>query len=1292
MQTNENGDVILNIGANVNKARKSIESFARDMRTAFNALKGQEISTPKLDKLSAQAEQTKTKIQELKNKLEEMSNTKVETAESKKLASEWKIAATKVEELRDKYADFITAYENGITHTLPDELTTAAQKLSEIETKIKDLVKSGKNVTTVAAQQPKEYAKANNELNQEQIKLAGIQSEMESIRNAGAQAADGIGKTFKRVTTSVANGFRKIRNSARSNSASASKSIGSLNDAIKKGAKTLLKYGLGIRSFFFLFRKLRSAVVEGYKEMAQSSEDVNDSISKVKSSLTKLRNSTAAAVQPLVNSLAPVVTMLADKLSSAMESLGQFFAALTGQEYVYKAVDVQEDYANSLEDTAENAEKAQKSLEKYLSPLDDINRYSENTDTDTDKSAATANKFVKGSVNNTFKQLADSIKEYFTDIFKPIKDAWNKYGASTMAEWHRVLVNIKGLFGDVATAFKNVWTNGSGQKVTENILRLWKSIGGIINGIIDTFRNAWNKDMLGESVIQSFIDRFNNLLTFIRTVADDFNRAFNDGSGERIWTNILTTVRNINDIIGGFWKKLTEAWKANDNGLRIWNTILDIVEDISEWFRDISDITLDWINDLDFAPVVKAVGLLAESFRELLKAVGNKLKDAYKNILLPLAKWTFEKGLPALINLVSGALKAFADIVNAIPIELIKNLAIAIGVLYAAFKTIKIIESAVKWFNNLSKAFTVFGHALLANPYVAAILAIAAAITAVVTAIQVANRTKWETSELKKATDEINAYSDELAEAADSMKQTIDSVNDHHITVQADVSQAYELKKRLQEIISNGIIDENELPEYRTIIDLLSDSVEGFKDDWDKIELKEIDGKIIINTNIDEVNKQLDDFFKNWQATQYKTSLSESISELYKSQFTNKKDINRAQDNVDRAFKQIFDKVSEHYAKYPRSIFGKAISEAGGVTEWINKVVKEGTDSYKYLFPMGENWDELFSSLSDAKYNLDDYNSSLAETEQAYLDAQRALNFVNGETNDYVGALYAVNSGLMSEQDALKFLEGTGINTYDQLITAANKQRAAEQSNNEARKQSSSEVADNASENMKQIETDTNKAYGSMQDGAYEWETATNNSFDEVAAGAENSSTTIFDSFAGAFSDIWKKAGELWEKIKEIFGGDSGIGKGIANFAIAGINAAIRAVNDGLRWICEFINNHILYPLRDIDIGGWRPLAGIPTITSPPQIGEIPALAQGAVLPAGKPFLAMLGDQNNGRNLEAPESLIRQIVREETQRSSNNSYNVNVQVGSKTLLSFVLNEADMLRNQSGMNPFMMGGY
>ena len=54
-------------------------------------------------------------------------------------------------------------------------------------------------------------------------------------------------------------------------------------------------------------------------------------------------------------------------------------------------------------------------------------------------------------------------------------------------------------------------------------------------------------------------------------------------------------------------------------------------------------------------------------------------------------------------------------------------------------------------------------------------------------------------------------------------------------------------------------------------------------------------------------------------------------------------------------------------------------------------------------------------------------------------------------------------------------------------------------------------------------------------------------------------------------------------------------------------------------------------------------MAAMPDITN----FEIPALARGAVIPPNREFLAVLGDQRSGNNIEAPEGLLRRIAREE---------------------------------------------
>jgi len=98
---------------------------------------------------------------------------------------------------------------------------------------------------------------------------------------------------------------------------------------------------------------------------------------------------------------------------------------------------------------------------------------------------------------------------------------------------------------------------------------------------------------------------------------------------------------------------------------------------------------------------------------------------------------------------------------------------------------------------------------------------------------------------------------------------------------------------------------------------------------------------------------------------------------------------------------------------------------------------------------------------------------------------------------------------------------------------------------------------------------------------------------------------------------------------------------GIINFIKGIINQIIGALNNLLDGVVTGINTLISGANRMGEIiPGWIP---IPSLIAP----QIPYLASGAVIPPNAEFLAVLGDQRNGRNIEAPESLIRQIVSEE---------------------------------------------
>ena len=111
------------------------------------------------------------------------------------------------------------------------------------------------------------------------------------------------------------------------------------------------------------------------------------------------------------------------------------------------------------------------------------------------------------------------------------------------------------------------------------------------------------------------------------------------------------------------------------------------------------------------------------------------------------------------------------------------------------------------------------------------------------------------------------------------------------------------------------------------------------------------------------------------------------------------------------------------------------------------------------------------------------------------------------------------------------------------------------------------------------------------------------------------------------------------------------LGKTCINGLIAGfesgINGIIWAFESMINWIVDGLNK-ISFDIPDW-LGGGHFGINIPRAT----LGRvsIPRLAQGAVIPPNREFLAVLGDQNRGTNIEAPAELIKQMAKEAFEES-----------------------------------------
>lgn len=195
--------------------------------------------------------------------------------------------------------------------------------------------------------------------------------------------------------------------------------------------------------------------------------------------------------------------------------------------------------------------------------------------------------------------------------------------------------------------------------------------------------------------------------------------------------------------------------------------------------------------------------------------------------------------------------------------------------------------------------------------------------------------------------------------------------------------------------------------------------------------------------------------------------------------------------------------------------------------------------------------------------------------------------------------------------------------------------------------------------------------------------------WEKVSSGA----VAAWDGIKSAFKSVpeWfqSKFRDAWQKVKDVFstGGRiwSGIKEGIENTFRAVVNAIIRGMNTIIAVPFNKINS-MLNTIRNAHFLGISPFQNMWGV-NPLPVPQIPMLARGAVIPANRQFLAVLGDQRNGNNLETPESLLRQIVREEA-GGAGSRYEFIARLDRRTLFDEVITEAKLRKGQTGKNPLV----
>lgn len=159
----------------------------------------------------------------------------------------------------------------------------------------------------------------------------------------------------------------------------------------------------------------------------------------------------------------------------------------------------------------------------------------------------------------------------------------------------------------------------------------------------------------------------------------------------------------------------------------------------------------------------------------------------------------------------------------------------------------------------------------------------------------------------------------------------------------------------------------------------------------------------------------------------------------------------------------------------------------------------------------------------------------------------------------------------------------------------------------------------------------------------------------------------IIQFIKGVFTGNWKSA---WEGVKKVF---SGIWNSIVIIAESAINAVIK----GLNWLISKINT------IKFTVPSWVPGVGGKSIgghlSSLSEV-KLPRLATGAVIPPNKEFLAVLGDQKSGTNIETPLATMVDAFKQAMAESGGGTTTVVLQLDGKAIArSTVKNINNMTR-------------
>ena len=568
-------------------------------------------------------------ISALEENLEQLGKARLPTEDYQWLQTEIAKAEKELDKLLNKeavYEDMDVNKSSQKWKTLQYSIEQTERKLEEYRAEAAQMEENGTSHTSGA--DSAEYDQLSTALDAVKEKLDGMVQKVERGTSAFAKFGSIIGKGVVGGLKSTVSMLGKGAAAMLKLSLRAKKTHSSFNN----GIGTLLRYGLGVRSLFTLMSKLRSALVDGYKNLARYSSRTNAAISSLMSALTRLKNSFAAAFDPILRAAAPALVTLINLISNAVSKIGMLTAALTGAKTFTKATTIQENYAKSLDKTSKSAKKAK----AVLASFDELNILDDNSSDSTkdDGSVDPSKMFEQVPIDSAVLDFADKLKKAFEEadwkgLGTLLGDKINELVDSV--DWSGWGTKIgKSMNAAIQTLYYTVdtvdWVN-IGKHLAESVNSIINEVDWDIFGRLLAKKFTVALDVAGgflkeldwTAVLQAFTSGFSGFYNELQEWLEskDWHRI-----GEIITAKLSDALRNgnVEGAVKSFFDAFTEAI----------NSLADLMDgiDFYQVAKDLVEMLIRAVSGVSWDELTEALGrLIGESVDAVIQILAGSLAD-----------------------------------------------------------------------------------------------------------------------------------------------------------------------------------------------------------------------------------------------------------------------------------------------------------------------------------------------------------------------------------------------------------------------------------------------------------------------------------------------------------------------------------------------------------------------------------------------------------------------------------------------------------------------------------------